>query len=177
MRFMVRGILVAGALGLPLPAMAHVVFAEPQARSGSYYAGFFRISHGCGDSDTISVRISIPDNVTSARPQPKPGWTLSVERTPLATPIKGEGGTAIKDRVTAIRWTGRLPADEFDQFGLMMKLPVSTGPLYFPVEQKCVAGENRWVNIPAPGQSWHSIPNPAPMIEVTPPDEMEGMHH
>jgi periplasmic copper chaperone A len=178
MRFPLRSILLGGLItALPVPAMAHVVFAEPKARSGSYYPGFFRVSHGCGPSDTLSVRISIPEGVVSARPQPKPGWTLNIEKTPLATPIKGEGGTIIKDKVTAITWTGRLSADQFDQFGVMMKLPDSPGPLYFPVEQKCVAGENRWVNIPAPGQAWHSVTNPAPVIELTKPDDMAGMHH
>jgi len=178
MRFTLHSLLLGGSIAaLPLPAMAHVVFAEPKARSGSYYAGFFRISHGCGDSDTVSVRISIPQGVVSARPQPKPGWTLNIERSPLAAPIKGEGGTVIKNRVMAISWTGRLPADQFDQFGVMMKLPDLTGPLYFPVEQKCLRGENRWVDIPAPGQAWHSMSNPAPVIELTAPDDMHSMHH
>ena len=178
MRFPWRCILLGGLMtAYSLPAMAHIVFAEPTARSGSYYAGFFRVSHGCGASDTASVRISVPETVVSARPQPKPGWTLNIERTPLATPIKGEGGAVIKDRVAAISWTGRLPADQFEQFGVMMKLPDLTGPLYFPVEQKCVQGQNHWVHIPAPGQAWHSIPYPAPVIELTAPADMQGMHH
>lgn len=178
MSFMLRSVLLGGLIAVvPLPALAHVVFAEPQARPGSYYAGFFRVSHGCGSSDTVSVRIVIAEGVASARPQPKPGWTLDVERAPLATPTKGEGGSVIKERVVAITWSGRLPADQFDQFGVMMKLPASTGPLYFPVEQTCVTGENRWVNIPAAGQAWHSIPNPAPVIELAAPDGTYGTHH
>jgi uncharacterized protein YcnI len=178
MRFLLRCALVAGlAVSLPLPAFAHIVFAEPKARAGAYYAGFFRVSHGCGDSDTVSVRISIPETVLSARPQPKPGWTIRIDRAPLATPRTGEGGATIRDRVTAITWTGRLPSDYFDQFGLMMKLPDTPGLLYFPVVQTCVSSETRWVNIPAEGQAWHSIDNPAPVIELTGPDAMQGMHH
>jgi uncharacterized protein YcnI len=178
MRFLLRCMLAAGlAFSQPLPALAHIVFAEPTARAGAYYAGFFRVSHGCGDSDTVSVRISIPEGVVSTRPQPKPGWAIRIDRVPLVTPRKGEGGAAIKDRVTAITWTGRLPSDYFDQFGVMMKLPDMPGPLYFPVVQTCVSGENRWVNIPVERQAWHSIPNPAPVIELTEPDAMHGMHH
>lgn len=178
MRFTLHCMFLGGLVAaLPLPAAGHIVFAEPQAQAGSYYAGFLRVSLGCGASDTVSVRISIPEGVASARPQPKPGWNLNIERVPLATSIKDEGGRVIKDRVAAITWIGRLSADQFDQFGVMMKLPASAGPLYFPVEQTCVSGMSRWVNIPAPGQAWHSIPDPAPMIELIAPDDMQGMHH
>ena len=37
----------------------------------------------------------------------------------------------IAQRVSAITWAGRLPADQFDQFGVMMKLPATSGALYF----------------------------------------------
>lgn len=177
MRFTLRCVLIAGLTAcLPLPAMAHVVLAEPKARSGSYYAGFFRVSHGCGTSDTVSVRISMPESLLSARPQPKAGWTVQVEHAPLDTSRQGEGGAIITDRVAAITWTGRLPADQFDQFGVMMKLPGSVGPLYFPTVQTCVSGENRWVDIPASGQAWHDVENPAPVIELTAPDDAHHHH-
>jgi len=55
---------------LSFPASAHIALVDPQAASGGNYAGFFRVSHGCAGSDTISLRITIPDNVISARPQP-----------------------------------------------------------------------------------------------------------
>ena len=71
----------------------------------------------------------------------------------------------------------RLPADQFDQFGVMMKLPATSGALYFPTEQKCEAGETRWVNIPAPGQGWHDVANPAPVLILNGgAHDMAGMH-
>lgn len=172
----VRPALVALTLLLPAAARAHLVFAEPQAVAGSYYAGFLRVTHGCGAADTLSIRVEIPADVVSARPQPKPGWTLAVEHKPLATPIRGEGGALITERVSAITWTGRLPADQFDQFGIMMKLPATPGALYFPTVQRCTSGSNDWVNLPATPEAWHATKDPAPILTLTPPAEHHMPH-
>ena len=168
--------LLASLLALAaVPAAAHVVLAEPQAAAGSYYAGFFRVSHGCGASPTVALRVEIPATVVSAKPQPKPGWTVAIERTPLATPIRGEGGAEIRERVSAITWTGMLDIDSFDQFGIMMKLPATAGPLYFPTTQRCTSGSAAWTTIPAPGQPWHSVEHPAPVLDVQAAGGMAGI--
>lgn len=159
-----KKLIALAALALPASASAHVVFDQRVATAGGYYTGFLRVTHGCGDSPTVSVRVDIPAGVVSARPQPKPGWTLKIDRVPLATPIKGEGGAAITTRVTAITWTGKLPPDEFDQFGLSLKLPDAAGPLYFPTTQRCATGVNAWTAIPASPEQWHATPSPAPML-------------
>lgn len=165
---------------LALPAAAHIVLAEPSARPGAYYAGFFRVSHGCGASPTTALRIEIPASILMAKPQPKPGWAVTVEKAPLPKPVAAEGGTMQTERVAAITWTGRLGSDEFDQFGLMVKLPADAGPLYFPAIQTCEAGQARWTDIPAPGQAWHDVPHPAPVLDLKPADQMDdmaGMQH
>jgi uncharacterized protein YcnI len=182
---MTKSKMLAGLAGLALaggalPAAAHIVLAEPSASPGAYYAGFFRVSHGCGASPTIALRIEIPAAIMTAKPQPKPGWTLSVEKAALAKPVPGEGGAMLTERVTAITWKGRLGAEEFDQFGVMVKLPAGEGPLYFPAVQTCESGEARWTDIPAPGQAWHDVPHPAPVLQLSPAgqmDDMAGMHH
>ncbi|WP_174296302.1 YcnI family protein [Sphingomonas bacterium] len=175
-RLALRGV-AALSLAAATAAHAHIVFAEPSAASGSYYAGFLRVSHGCAGSPTVSIRVEIPAAVASARPQPKPGWTLTVEKAPLATPIPSESGGTVHDRVTAITWTGRLDADQFDQFGIMLKLPDASATLYFPTVQRCESGSNEWNMIPAAGQPWHSVKSPAPVLNVTTgtPSIMHGM--
>lgn len=155
---------VVGALEVATPAAAHIVFDNASAPPNSYYAGFLRVSHGCGVSATHSIRVEIPDGFNIARPQPKPGWTLRVERAPLASPIRSEGGYEITERVTAIIWSGEPPADQLDQFGIMMPLPDRAGPIYFPVTQTCANGEQRCSDIPAEGAAWHSVAHPAPVI-------------
>lgn len=162
---------------LPSVVTAHVVFSEPEAPAGGYYTGFLRVSHGCGDSPTVSLRVTIPEGVVSARPQPKPGWTLKIDKVPLAKPIMGEGGAQITQRVAAITWTGRLPVDEFDQFGLSLKLADTSGPLYFPAIQRCDKGENDWTTIPDSPEHWHHVDRPAPMLIVRSSMPMDHMGH
>jgi hypothetical protein len=163
------------ALGLMSSASAHIVFAESEAAPDSYYAGFLRVSHGCGSSPTRSIRVEIPDGVNLARPQPKPGWTITIEHAPLSAPIPSEGG-AITERVTAITWSGELPADQFDQFGLLLRLPSRAGPLYFPVTQTCAEGAQHWTEIPAQGAAWRSVPHPAPVLNLVDPNAASPAH-
>lgn len=162
--------LLVGALALSSAfgstASAHVVFAEPIASPNSYYAGFLVVGHGCGDSPTRAVRVQIPESITTARAQPKPGWTLTVEHVPLETPITTEGGNEIAERVSAITWSGHLPAAQFDQFGILLRLPDQSGPLYFPVIQTCANGEQRWEQMPADGAAWNSVARPPAMLTL-----------
>lgn len=169
-----RAMLMAALLAAG-PAQAHIVFAEPNVTAGSYYAGFLRVSHGCGASPTVSLRVEIPPAIVVARPQPKPGWTVKIDKAPLATPIAGEG-EPIREGVVAVTWTGRLESDQFDQFGLMFKLPRDGGPLYFPTTQKCAEGENAWVTIPPAGQPWGSVPKPAPVLNVAASEPTSAQH-
>ncbi len=146
-------------------AHAHIVLAVPEAAAGSSYVAAFRISHACGTSPTVKLRIEIPETIFSVHPQPKAGWKLSVERLPLAQPAKGEGGE-VRDRISAVVWEGRLEAEYFDEFPALLRLPTTTGLLYFPATQTCATGENRWVEIPAAGKAWTSVPKPAPVLSI-----------
>ncbi len=158
-------LLMAAAL-LSGAASAHIVLAEDEAASGSYYAGAFRVGHGCDGKATTSVKIALPEGVLTARPRPKTGWTIDIEKAPLAAPVKGEGGREITERVAAITWTGSLDPDYFDVFEIMMKLPQSEGPIYFPTVQSCGDEVLSWTDIPAAGQAWHDVPHPAPILTL-----------
>ena len=176
---MLRTTTLAGiaALICGAAAQAHVVFSRTDARPGGYYAGALRVSHGCDGSPTTAVTVTIPEGVAVAKPQPKPGWSVRIERAPLASPVPGEGGRMLTERVAAITWSGRLPEDEFDEFGLMLKLPDRAGPLYFPVVQTCGQGQVRWTDIPTPGQAWHDVPHPAPVLRLDPAGRSSAMDH
>lgn len=177
-RTKLRSIISALALTIATAsaASAHVVFAEPEAAPNSYYVGFLRVSHGCDGSPTHEIRVEIPEGVNIARPQPKPGWEVSIERAPLAEPIASEGG-AITERIAAITWRGELAAEHFDQFGIMMRLPDRPGPLYFPVTQTCAEGELSWREIPAPGAAWNSVSRPAPVLNLATPEQSQAHAH
>jgi periplasmic copper chaperone A len=154
-------------------ASAHVVFSDTEAQAGGYYTGFLRVGHGCGESPTVALRVTLPESVITARPQPKPGWTLKIEKASLAKPVPAEGGGSITQRVSAITWIGLLPVDQFDQFGLSMKLPDTPGPLYFPVVQTCEKGKNAWTAVPSDGTPTR---RPAPRLMLA-PARTEHAHH
>lgn len=163
------------ACALASPAGAHVSFVQSTAAPGSY-TGSLRVSHGCDGSATTSIRVEIPEGVTGAKPQAKQGWTIKVERVPLAQPVKGEGGKTVSDRVSAITWTGALPDDEFDDFTVLLKLPKTAGPVYFRTMQTCQAGSSAWTDIPAEGQDRHDIKHPAPVLNVGEDAGMDMTH-
>ena len=162
--------LLIGLLALTAtPAMAHVVAVPGEAKAGSFSAIAFRVGHACAAGDTtLKLRVEIPDGVASARPQPKTGWTVGIEK-------DGE-------RATAVTWTGRLPDDQFDDFALLMKLPAKPGALVFPVIQSCEKGESQWTEIPDPERPGEKLTRPAPTVRLTPATEpampdMPGMKH
>lgn len=161
--------LTASPFLAPALAQAHVVAAPGEAKAGSYSAIAFRVGHACGAGDTtLKVRVEIPDAVASARPQPKPGWTIDIEKA-------GE-------KVTAVTWTGRLPDDQFDDFPLLMKLPSQAEPLTFPVVQTCEMGESQWIEIADPERPDEKLTHPAPVVRLTPAvaetmPAMPGMKH
>ena len=165
---------IAAALVLSAAASAHIVLADPEAEAGSYYAGAFRVGHGCDGKATTSVEIEIPDGILTARPRPKPGWTIAVKTAPLAEPVAAEGGRQITERTVSIAWSGELSPDQFDEFEILMKLPAGEGPIYFPVVQTCGGDAVAWTDIPAAGQAWHDVPHPAPVLTLIAPAGHDG---
>ena len=144
------------------PALAHVSLDPGEAKAGSYQVLRFRVGHGCGTATTTTaLRIETPQGLAGARPQPKPGWTLSVEQD--------------AERVTALVWRGELPADQFDEFAVLAKLPAEPGVLYFPTVQTCGANKSQWTEIPDPGEA--GLSHPAPSLRVLPAAGSETHQH
>lgn len=141
----------AAIAALPSVVAAHVVADPGRASAGAYQAVVFRVGHGCGEAATTALRIEIPPQMASARPQPKPGWRLEIER---------QDG-----KVSALTWRGELPGDQFDEFAVLFKLPGEPTTLYFPTVQSCGAAQSQWTEVPAPGER---ASHPAPSLTITP---------
>jgi len=164
--------LSAAALALILgsaPALAHVTVSPKEAAAGGYVQAAFSVSHGCKGSATVAVRIKLPEGVLSVKPQMKPGWTVDIKTR------KVEGGPllhgkVVNETVDEVAWRGGpLPDHLYDSFGLQMKTPDGAGQtLYFPVVQECEQGVNRWIEIPAAGQSADKLHEPAPVLRLKP---------
>jgi uncharacterized protein YcnI len=162
-------LLLTGAASL---ASAHVVLVQPQAPAGSAYTAALRVGHGCEGSPTHTVTVQVPDGLRGAKPQPKPGWTLTVRKAPLAQPSTSHGRSITED-VVEVRWQAQsreawLDDAWFDEFNLRGQLPAQAGPLWFRVQQLCETGQLDWSEVPDSGTSTQGLKAPAALLQVQP---------
>lgn len=130
------------------PARGHIT-ANPRAvPAGAFVRLDFRVPNE-RPTDTVGVRISLPEDVSHVRIKPVPGWSYRLER---------QG-----DRITAVEFSGgRIQPPEFQEFSLSMKLPARSGRVYFPAVQTYEGGEVvEWTMVPDGDR-------PAPHVELTP---------
>lgn len=159
----------ARSLGLfTAAAHAHVVLEYQVAPAASSYKATFKVAHGCGASPTRQLVVDIPAAMRGARPMPKPGWRVDVEKT--------------GDKVTRIAWTAKtaedeLPASYYDEFVLVAQTPDQAGTVYWPVAQVCDQGRNDWVQVPAAGQARSDLKFPAATLDILPAAPGAGAHH
>ena len=151
------------------------------APAGRSYKANFKVGHGCGVSPTRQISVAIPAGVRSARPMPKPGWALEVQRATLASPYTSHGRTITED-VVRITWTARTPDDylpntHYDEFVLVGQLPDKDGAMYWPVTQVCAEGRNDWTEIPQPGQKLSDLKSPAALLDILPGAGASGHNH
>jgi uncharacterized protein YcnI len=161
--------LAAGSL-----AQAHVTLEEPAAIAGTGYKAVLRVGHGCEGTATHTVTVRIPAGFQGAKPMPKPGWVLDIQRAPLPTPLESHGRKIDHD-VVQISWKAAtreaaLPDAQYDEFVLRGQLPARPGPLWFKVQQLCDTGQWDWFDTPADGKSTSraGLKAPAALLEVLP---------
>lgn len=151
-------------------AFAHITLETGEAAVGSSYKAVLRVPHGCAGKPTTAVRVQIPEGVIAAKPMPKPGWTLEKTTGRYAKSYEYYG-TPTTEGVTAVAWSGgSLPDDEYDEFVLRVFLTpgLEAGSvLHFPIVQECAGGAvERWIEIPAAGQSEDDLELPAPGVKL-----------
>jgi periplasmic copper chaperone A len=159
---------------LAATSQAHVSFEQRSAPAGSTYKATLRIGHGCDGSATTLVRVFVPESMRGAKPMPKPGWTLTAPRVPLAQPYELHG-KRIADDVREITWRGGpLQGDWVDEFSFVATLPSTPGPLAVRVLQECESGRIEWFDTAPPGEKaprW-----PAAIVDVLPADSARPHH-
>lgn len=160
------------ASGLLNAANAHVTLEYQVANAASSYKATFRVGHGCDGSPTREIAVTLPAGVEGAKPMPKPGWTVTIERSKRDEPRTDHGKT-ITEEVRRIRWTAKteadaLPNDFYDEFVLQARMPSQAGTIYWPVEQICEQGRIDWSQLPSAGQNPHDLKSPAAALELLP---------
>lgn len=110
---------------MPLAAFAHMVVTPAQANVGSSVE--FNISVPNERTATVSsLKLSIPAGVTDVQPDVKGGWTIDT--------------TKNGDTVSAITWTGTIPAGQRADFGFKAQVPASAGDIAWKATQTYADG-------------------------------------
>lgn len=163
------GVIALGIAAAPAAA-AHVSASASTTTAGSYTLVTLGVPHGCGESATNEVRISIPEGINAVTPTVNPGWDLEKVTETLAEPTVDSHGNEVTERVSEVVYTAHepLPADLRDAFELSLRLPEDTAgqTLYFPTVQNCEEGEAAWIQIPTEGQDTAELDMPSPKITV-----------
>jgi uncharacterized protein len=161
-------------LGLAAAASAHVTVHPSSAPAGSYSQLDFRVPTESDTASTVGLEVAFPTDhpVTNVSVQPKPGWTVSVTKTKLATPVKTDDGN-VTEAVSRITWKatdGGLKPGQFDDFAVSAgPLPTDVGSITLPAVQTYSDGTVvRWIEPqvtsgPAPD-------HPAPVLTLTKAD-------
>lgn len=154
----------AAALCLLAPgAGAHISPVDPTAPAGGYATVELQVGHGCDGAATERISVSIDERIASATAEAVPGWEVTYEKEPAEGGSGGHGESS--ERVSVVTWTATgepLPSDQFQRFGISMKMPDAPGEtLLLPVEQQCVGGVTQlWADAD------HDSEHPAPSVEL-----------
>ena len=149
-------LLLAGAGG----AAAHVGVTPDKTDANSYALLTFGIPHGCEESGTTKVAITLPAELNDAQPTVNPNWTVEKVTEQLPGPKQLADGSSITKRTSQIVYTAKQP--------LPHELRDAAGTtLYFPTLQTCETGQTDWSQVAKDGEDPHSLEAPAPSFTVT----------
>nr|WP_239165818.1 YcnI family protein [Catellatospora citrea] len=172
-RLGVVAVTVLGLLAVAVPASAHVTVNPKEAVQGGYARVAFRVPNESDDTNTTKVEVYLPEDapVASVTTMPVPGWTVTVAKRKLATPIEVHG-SPVSEVVSTLTWTATSP-DAAVKPGQFQEFPVSMGPL--PKVDKMVfktlqtysdGAVVRWIDPPA--NDGAEPESPAPVLTLLP---------
>jgi len=169
---MLKKMILALAMGgIAAPAFAHSTLEVGSASAGGSYKAVIRVPHGCAGKPTNVVRVKLPQGYYAVKPMPKPGWTLEKIVGKYEKPYNNHG-TEMTEGVTEVVWSGgNLLDDEYDEFVMRGSLggDLEIGSkIWFLVVQECPEGAaERWIEIPAEGQTTSDLAKPALGLTIT----------
>lgn len=149
------------ALAVPVAAGAHVGVSPDQIAAGDHGVLTFSFAHGCENSPTVSLRITMPDGLASVAPTMDGDWDIDIER--------GADGL-----VSAVVYTAIVPVPNELRGAVSMSVGLEEDTpetLAFPVVQTCVEGSTEWTQLAGNGEDPHSLDAPAPVVSVMPAAE------
>ena len=170
----IRGVVLGAVLGLALvvvvagPAAAHVEIDPGSVPKGSTTSFSFRVPTEKDNASTVGLEVAFPTDhpIPSVSVLVKPGWTFTVEKTPLPKPVKTESGE-VTEAVSKITWTGgQIPPDGYDLFTVLGgPMPKNVNQLEFKATQTYSDGEVvQWIEPTVKGGA--EPEHPAPVLKL-----------
>jgi uncharacterized protein len=171
-RLVVLAALVTGVVALAsLPAAAHVTVNPSSAPKGGFQVLSFNVPNEEADANTVKLEVTMPTKypIAFVSYQPMAGWTVDVEKTTLAKPVKTDDGE-ITEAVSKITWTATgdgLAPGQFDLFTISAgPLPTKTSKLTFKAVQTYSNGDVvSWIQQTVKGAP--EPEHPAPTLTLT----------
>lgn len=120
---------------LTSPAIGQVTVWPKQSTLGAHEKYVVRVANE-KQSDTVSIEIRFPAGARVTAFEQKPGW--------YTEPVHGSNGA-----VAGVRWSGKLPASQFAEFGLLAVNPVKGKELVWTAVQTYADGSKVQWNGPA----------------------------
>lgn len=169
---LVSAAVAAAALGLVLPASAHVKVSGIDVTQGGYGVVTFRVPSESTTASTTELLITLPSDTpfTSVGTQSKPGWTATVIRKPLPTPAAGEDSATITEYVSQVDFKANtpdatIPPGQFDVFNLSLGTFPKAPSVSFGALQTYSDGTTvNWNEKAATGAAEPA--HPAPVLQV-----------
>ncbi|HYF93035.1 MAG TPA: YcnI family protein [Symbiobacteriaceae bacterium] len=139
---------IAVLLAAPGVVWAHAVVYPKTINANSYEKFTVRVPTE-KETDTVKVRVEVPEGFAVSRVKPLPGWTYEME--------KSADGKVVK----AIIWSGgKIAPGEFQEFEFQGKSAQSPGKYAFPIHQTYAGGQTVAWTGPSDAQT------PASVVEV-----------
>jgi periplasmic copper chaperone A len=151
-------------------ASAHVGVSSTDAAPGGFGKLVFRVPNESDTASTVALRISIPEEaaMASLRTQPMPGWTVTLTRADLGTPLDNHG-QQVTSYVSVVEYRaadgGGIRPGEFQEFALSGGPFPEADAVSFPAVQTYSDGtESAWIEPTVDGQP--EPDRPAPVLTL-----------
>jgi uncharacterized protein YcnI len=171
--FTVAGV-AAAAIGLTaLPALAHVTVSSPGATQGGFGVITFRMPNEVDNANATELKVQLPADqpLASVAVKPQPGWTYTVQRAKLATPITDDDGNQVTDYPSVVDWkatAGGIKPGEYNDFDLSVgPLPKADSMTFKALQTYSNGTVVSWIDVAAAG-STEEPEHPAPTLKLAP---------
>jgi periplasmic copper chaperone A len=162
----------AVAVGLTaLPALAHVTVSSPGATQGGFGVLTFRMPNETDDANATALKVQLPADqpLASVSVKPQPGWTYTVTRAKLATPLTDDDGNTVTDYPAVVDWkatAGGIKPGEYAEFQLSVgPLPKADRMVFKAIQSYSDGKTVSWIDVP-PAGSTEEPENPAPTLTL-----------